>query len=330
MKKFFLYTLVAVLGFAVLGVGGFLGYFLVWLPRDLPIPDLAVEPTAERLERGSYLANELLGCIYCHSERDYDYFGGPVIPGTLGKGGEVFDKKVKISGYLVAQNITPYGIGDWSDGELYRAIVSGQHRDGYGMFPIMPYDAYRYLTDEDVYSIIAYVRSLEPVESDYSGRRELSIILTMVANSRIIPADPWDMDWDNKLQVGEYYARIGGCTFCHAGKDERMQAIPGMALGGGMDFPWEDKAIRAANISADPETGIGSWSEADFVKRFTDYRDRKIPVSDIGWNSPMAWPVYANIREEDLAAIYAYLMSKPPVRNQVTIVSPAAPAVAVD
>ncbi|MEJ2138988.1 MAG: cytochrome C [Gammaproteobacteria bacterium] len=325
MKKIILYGLGALLGIAVIGVAGFVYYFLVWLPPDLPVPDLQVEATPERLERGSYLANEMLGCMYCHSERDYDYFGGPVIPGTLGKGGEVFDKKVRVSGYLVAQNITPYGIGDWSDGELYRAIVSGQHRDGYGMFPIMPYDAYRYLTDEDVYSIIAYVRSLEPIESDYSGRRELSTIMTMIANSRIIPPDPWDIDWDNKLQVGEYYARIGGCTFCHAGMDERMQPIPGMALAGGMGLPWKDMIIRAANISADTETGIGAWSEADFIRRFTDYRERSIPVSEVGWNSPMAWPVYANIREEDLSAIYAYLMSKPPVKNVVTIVDTAVP-----
>jgi hypothetical protein len=314
------YGLGAVIGVALLGIAGFLLYFLVVLPKDLPVPDIAVEITPERIERGSYLANEVLGCMYCHSERDYDYFGGPVIAGTLGKGGEVFDEKVGVSGYLVAQNITPYGIGDWSDGELYRAIVSGLHKDGYAMFPIMPFDVYLFLTDEDLYSLIAYVRMLEPIESDYSGQRELSTIMTIIANSRAIPAAPWDLDWDNQLQVGEYYARIGGCTFCHTTADERMQPVEGMYLAGGLGMPWEDKIIRASNITADPETGIGTWSEADFIKRFTDYRDNNIPVADIGWNSPMAWPVYANIREQDLAAIYAYVMAQPPVKHAVTIV----------
>jgi hypothetical protein len=314
------YGLGAVIGVALLGIAGFLLYFLVVLPKDLPVPDIAVEITPERIERGSYLANEVLGCMYCHSERDYDYFGGPVIPGTLGKGGEVFDEKVGVSGYLVAQNITPYGIGDWSDGELYRAIVSGLHKDGYAMFPIMPFDVYLFLTDEDLYSLIAYVRMLEPIESDYSGQRELSTIMTIIANSRAIPAAPWDLDWDNQLQVGEYYARIGGCTFCHTTADERMQPVEGMYLAGGLGMPWEDKIIRASNITADPETGIGTWSEADFIKRFTDYRDNNIPVADIGWNSPMAWPVYANIREQDLAAIYAYVMAQRPVKHAVTIV----------
>ena len=319
MKKL-LYGLGAFVGVVLLGIAGFLFYFLVILPQDLPVPDLAIEQTPHRIERGGYLANEVLGCMYCHSERDYDYFGGPVIPGTLGKGGEVFDEQVSVSGYLVAQNITPYNIGDWSDGELYRVIVSALHKDGYAVFPIMPSDAYRYLTDEDVYSIIAYLRMLESIESDYSGRRELSIIMTIIANSRAIPAEPSDVDWNNPLQVGEYYARIGGCTFCHTTVDERMQPIEGMKLAGGMGLPWEDKIIRAANISADRETGIGSWTEADFIKRFADYRDNNILVADVGWNSPMAWPVYANIKEEDLAAIYTYLMAQPPVKHVVKIV----------
>lgn len=233
----------------------------------------------------------------------------------------MFDEKVGVSGYLVAQNITPYNIGDWSDGELYRVIVSALHKDGYAVFPIMPADAYRYLTDEAVYSIIAYLRTLQPIESDYSGQRELSTLMTIIANSRAIPAEPWDIDWNNPLQVGEYYARIGGCTFCHTTVDERMQPVEGMLLAGGMGLPMGDNLIRAANISADPETGIGSWSEADFIKRFTDYRDKKIPVAEVGWNSPMAWPVYANLKEQDLAAIYAYLMAQPPVKHAVTIVN---------
>jgi hypothetical protein len=262
----------------------------------------------------------MLGCIYCHSERDYAYFGGPVVPGTEGKGGEVFDASVGVSGYLVAQNITPYNIGDWSDGELYRAIVSGLHKDGYALFPIMPSDAYRYLVTDDVYAIIAYLRTLPPIESENPGRK-LSTIMKIIANSRAIPAEPWDIDWNNKVEVGEYYARIGGCTFCHTTADERMQPIDGMLLAGGMGLPSGGKLVRAANISADPETGIGAWSEADFIARFKAYRDRNIPEAEAGYNSQMAWPVYANIKDEDLAAIYAYIMAQPPVRHEVTIVN---------
>ncbi len=305
----------------LLGVGGFFGYYLFVLPRDLPVPDLQVEQTPERLERGEYLANQMLGCMYCHSERDWTKFGGPIVPGTLGKGGEVFDKSVGVSGVLVSQNITPYNLGSWSDGELYRAITSGLHKDGYAMFPIMPSDAYRYLETEDVYSIIAYLRTLEPIEADHPDT-ELTTIMKMVANSRAIPAEPSDIDWDDKIEVGAYYARIGGCSFCHTTVDERMQPIKGMRLAGGMGLPVNGKIVRAANISPDPETGIGKWTEADFIRRFKAYQGRAIPVEEVGYNSQMAWPIYADIKEEDLAAIYAWLRSNPPVRHEVITVDP--------
>ena len=50
-----------------------------------------------------------------------------------------------MSGVLISPNITPAGIGDWSDGEVYRAIVNGLHKDGYSLFPIMPFDVYLHL-----------------------------------------------------------------------------------------------------------------------------------------------------------------------------------------
>jgi hypothetical protein len=320
MKKIIIKILGVAAGLVVLGIVGFLGYFLLILPRDLPVPDLQVDMSPERIERGEYLANQVLGCIYCHSERDWSIFGGPVILGTIGKGGEVFDKSVGVSGVLVSQNITPYNLGSWSDGEIYRAIVSGLHKDGYAMFPIMPADAYRYLDPGDVYAIIAYLRTLKPIEADHPAT-ELTTIMTIIANSRASPAEPWEIDWNDNVAVGEYYARIGGCSFCHTTTDERMQPVEGMRLAGGMGLPIGDKLIRAANISADPETGIGNWSEADFIKRFTDYRTSAVSVEEMGYNSPMAWPVYADLKEEDLAAIYAYLFSQPAVRHEVTVVN---------
>lgn len=319
MIKKILISICGVIVLAVLGVVGFLTYYLVILPEDIPVPDLQIEATAERLERGKYLSNHILGCIYCHSERDWTRFGGPVIPGTEGKGGEVFDQSVGVSGVLVSQNITPYNLGDWSDGELYLAITSALHKDGYAMFPIMPSDAYRYLVTEDVYSIIAYLRTLEPIEAEHPAT-ELTTIMQIIANARAIPAEPWDIDWNNKEQVGEYYARIGGCAFCHTTVDERMQPVPGMRLAGGMGLPIAGRIVRAANISADPETGIGSWSERDFINRFKAYRDGLVSVDEVGYNSSMAWPIYADIKDEDLAAIFAYLMSQPAVKNEVKII----------
>jgi cytochrome c553 len=320
MIKKILAVIGGLLALAVLGIAGFLTYFLVILPEDIPIPVLKVEQTPERVERGHYLANQILGCMYCHSERDYSQFGGPIVPGTLGKGGEVFDKSVGVSGTLVSQNITPYNLGDWSDGELYLAITSAIHKDGYAMFPIMPSDAYRYLITEDVYAIIAYLRTLHPIEAEHP-QTELTTLQTIIANSRVIPAEPMNIDWGDRVAVGSYYARIGGCSFCHTTTDERMQPIKGMRLAGGMGLPAGGKLIRAANISADPETGIGNWTEEQFIQRFKAYQARNIPWEKVGYNSQMAWPIYAHIKDEDLAAIFAWIMAQPPVKHEVQIVN---------
>ena len=308
-------------GLVVVSLAGVYLYFTQILPPDIPAPELTVERTPARIERGEYLATAVFGCVYCHSERDWTLFGAPIKPGGLGKGGERFDESVDFPGLVVSTNITPYHLGDWSDGDLYRAIVNGLHPDGYAFFPVMPFDVYLYLETEDVYSIIAYLRTLEPIVADHPQRR-LSTFMQVIGNTRVKPAAPWTVDQADPVSRGEYMTIIGGCRFCHTPADERRQPIATMRFGGGLGFPWEDKTVYSANISADPETGIGNWTEADFIARFKAYEGKQIPVSETGYNTQMAWTEYAKLREEDLAAIYAYIMAQPPVRNEVQIVVP--------
>jgi mono/diheme cytochrome c family protein len=304
---------------ALLAASGTYLYFLVILPPDLPIAELKLDRTPERVARGEYLATAVFGCVYCHSERDWELFGGPIKPGGLGKGGERFDESVGFPGLIVSTNITPYHLGDWSDGELYRAIISGLHKDGYAFFPVMPFDVYLYLETEDVYSIMAYLRTLEPIAADHPPR-QLSNFMQAIGNSRVKPAEPWVVDQDDPVARGEYLSIIAGCRFCHTPADERRQGIPEMRFGGGLGFPWQDKTVYSANISADPDTGIGNWTVEDFIARFKAYENQRIPVSEVGYNTQMAWTEYAQLTESDLAAIYAYIMSQPAVRNEVTLV----------
>ncbi|MBL0274424.1 MAG: hypothetical protein IPQ06_15500 [Chitinophagaceae bacterium] len=80
------------------------------------------------MERGEYLALHVAGCIDCHSKRDFAKFSGPVIPGTEGGGGLVFDQKFGLPGILYGKNITPdneTGIGTWTDEEILRAMTQG-------------------------------------------------------------------------------------------------------------------------------------------------------------------------------------------------------------
>lgn len=315
-------------GLAVLIVGA-LAYLFVLLPRDIPVPAVSIEVTPERVARGEYLANHVLACTYCHSRRDWRYFSGPVIDEFRGAGGEVFDRSVGFPGRLVSGNITPAAVGDWSDGELLRAITGGLSRDGTPLFPVMPYDAYRRLTTEDAYAVIAYLRTLPPVAGGPAGERELGFPLNLIVRTIPAPAEPASIDPADTAAYGEYLATLGGCTFCHTPRDERQQAIRAMRLGGGYAMPVQGVMVPSANISADRETGIGDWSRERFIARFRAYagpEGRRLDPATVGYNTGMPWTLYAGMTDADLGAIYAFLMQSPPVRNRVTPIDEGAVA----
>ena len=161
---------VAVLVVFVLTIAGGLIYLTAGFPKAGPPPDITVEPTPERLARGAYLANHVAVCVDCHSTRDWTLFAGPVVPGTEGQGGERFGEEMGFPGTFYAGNITPHAIGDWTDGELARAITSGVNRNGEALFPVMPYPAYKTMSREDLYAVVAYIRSLEPIAGDVPAR----------------------------------------------------------------------------------------------------------------------------------------------------------------
>jgi hypothetical protein len=118
--------------------------------------------TPERLARGKYIFM-LADCEGCHSQRDFSLFGGPTVPGRVGAG-SVFPKEMGLPGLVAAPNITPdveTGIGAWTDAEKIRAIREGIDRDGRPLFPMMPYERYRNMSDDDVHALVAYLDSLQ-------------------------------------------------------------------------------------------------------------------------------------------------------------------------
>jgi cytochrome c2 len=152
------------LGVIIISILGILFYVSLALPNVGDAPELSIEVSPVRVERGNYIANHVAVCMDCHSTRDFTLFSTPPIAGTIGRGGGIFDQKADFPGIFTSKNITPYGIGQWSDGEIYRAITTGVSRDGHAFFPIMPYPYYGKMNEEDVKSVIAYLRTLEPIE----------------------------------------------------------------------------------------------------------------------------------------------------------------------
>lgn len=319
MKKLFK-ILGGLLLLFVLLVAGATVYVTQFLPNIPVQSDLKVELTPERVERGRYLAHHVAVCMDCHSTRDWAAYSGPLKPGTLGVGGEKFDQSMNFPGAFIAPNITPHALADWSDGEIYRAIVSGVSKDGRPLFPIMPYPAYARMATEDVFSIIAYLRSLPSLASSPAASKAdppVNIIMHLMPQppqpAEVVPART------DRVAYGGYLANAAGCTDCHT-KMEKGKRV-GEPYAGGFVFVLPGGTLRSPNITPHPATGIGGWTKEVFVQRFKAYgQGYAAPAVDIArgdMQTVMPWTMYADMSEEDLGAIYDYLQSLPPVENPV-------------
>jgi mono/diheme cytochrome c family protein len=306
-----------ILGVLVVAAAAGIAYLFIRYPRTEPPPDIKVVSSPEALERGQYLATHVSGCIACHSERDRSLYSEPLIAGTEGKGG-LFAAEGPLVVY--APNLTPYHLGNWSDGEIARAVTTGVTKDGSPLFPIMPYLLFSEMTEQDLTSIIAYLRTLSPITSD-PPRSKFGFPLNLIM--RTIPR-PAPINREPVADRGRYLTRIAVCIECHTPVDEHNQAIPGREFSGGHDFG----NVTSANITPDVETGIGKWSKEQFIKRFKAYEApemRNIRLQQGAPNTVMPWTMYSGMSEEDLSAIYDYLRTVKPIHNAVVHFRKTAP-----
>ncbi len=313
----------------VLGVGGtlvgigFTVLFTAFPPRSKP-GERRVEATPARLARGAYLSHAVALCMDCHSGRDWSRLSGPLVPGSEGRGGEIFGRELGLPGVFPARNLTPTHLGRWTDGEVLRAFTEGISKGGYPLFPIMPHPNYGRMSREDALSIVAYVRSLpaqpEPPLPPRATDMPMTLILRMIpqaARFREVPPA------SNKVAYGEYLTTMASCADCHTPM-EKGKPLPGLAFAGGQAYPLpKGGLVRASNLTPDPLTGIGSWTEDQFVARFKSMVPEKLPSVEAGaFNTLMPWSQYAAMEETDLRAIYAYLRTLPAVTRKVEKFTP--------
>ncbi|MCM2314472.1 MAG: cytochrome c [Thermoanaerobaculia bacterium] len=315
---------------AAAGAAIFLG---VKQPNMRPAPELRVELTAENVERGRYLAQNVSDCLGCHSDHHADRFGFPVKPGTEGAGGYVFSKGEGVPGRVAAQNITPdkgTGIGDWSDGEIVRAIREGVRRDGSPLFPMMPYPDYHSMSDDDVKAIVAYLRTL-PARQNKAPLRELDFPVNVLVKfmpkpvDGVIPSPPAA----DPVARGRYLATIAGCRNCHTPRDGKGRPLMDQAFSGGWEMvgPWG--RVVTANITPHASTFVGQRSREQFIARFKAYAGftaDSAPPAQPGMNTVMPWLAFAGMTDEDLGAIYDYLRTLPAVDKRIVTFPDAAPA----
>lgn len=302
------------------GLAALTAWFIVFKPARTAPASIRVEPTPERIARGKYLF-ALAGCDGCHSERDFSLFAGPVVEDGRGHG-TVFPPDFGLPGTVVAPNITSHpvsGIGGWTDGEKIRAIRDGIGRDGRALFPLMPYRTFRYMSDSDVQSLVAYLNTLPP-DGAALPRTRIEFPASLLLRLEPQPAGRVpDPDRRNPVAYGGYLAGIAGCVGCHSPL-ERGSPRADMRFAGGREFRLNGALVVSANITPDPGSGIGKWSEHDFLERFYQYRDYDShgpPAVGPEGFTIMPWLNFSRLQPEDLKAIWQFLRTRKPVYHPV-------------
>lgn len=271
--------------------------------------------TPQRLARGKYLVN-LAHCFDCHSERDAK---GNQVAGMEGAGRVLPSEESNMPQphFLVCPNITPdpeTGAGTWSDVQLARAIREGIGHDGRVLDKTMPYWNFRYLKDEDLASIIVFLRSIPAVRHPLP-KRNLAAEPVIDWRPDVQPAS-LPADAPVAAQRGEYLVHVASCTGCHTTADPQGRPVPGMLFAGGKVFvrPWG--TVASANLTRAP-SGIDYYDEAQFIRTIRTGR-----VGARALNRTMPYPLYGHLNDEDLKAIFGYLRTLPPVQHRVDNTEP--------
>lgn len=247
------------------------------------------------LERGTYLVEGPAACGNCHTPKGPD---GPLpdmyLAGMLVEKNDAFT--------AIASNITPGSrVADWSDQELARSIREGIRPDGSVIGLPMPIGLYRGLSDDDLMSMVMYLRQVPAVENDPG---------TSVYNIPLPPAYGPPIETVAAVPEGvtvEYGAYLAGpvahCLECHTTFGPTGPMFETHLGAGGFEFhgPWGTTV--APNITP---TGLGDYTDDELAGMIQGMRpngDRMLP--------PMPYAELANATDDDVAAVILYLRSLP-------------------
>jgi mono/diheme cytochrome c family protein len=326
-------TGLVILAAAVLSIALVTYVLLVWnRPVSRPVVTLHAPRDEAHVHRGEYLYNQSLLCWDCHGSRGSRSAAEPQA------GGREFDL-TGIGpgfGYVYGTNLTTdfeTGIGAWSDGELVRAIREGVRRDGRVIFPVMAYQFYHGLGDDDALSLVAYLRTLPPVRNPVAPKRLSFAAKAMQAIGLIEPEPAITQPVTapsraTSVEYGEYVAwRTSGCAECHTPRDPRTARVDRTRpLAGGLfPFPEPEFTTTGPNLTPDESTGIGSWTEEQFVRAVQG----GVRPNGTVMLPFMPWPSYSRWDREEVLAVWMYLRSLKPIAHRVpptTLTVPAANA----
>ena len=285
-----------------------------------PLRSVVFERTTARRERGRYLAEGVLQCFNCHSDRDTSRPGAPPLAGRKGAGHIWYDEP---KARLVSPNITPdpeTGAGKWTDDMLARAIREGVGHDGRPLHPQMWYDGFSYLSDEDVESVVVYLRSIPPVRNRLpptrlaKGRAEQIEQMLKPITAAVRPRD-----LTTPQARGHYLTDVANCQGCHTPWEAPVN--PGR-FGGGNLIEWtvgKSTLSRFSRNLTPDATGIPYYDDKLFIEAMRTGRVRTRDLSPL-----MPWAVFRNMTDGDLRSMLAYLKTLLPVRHFIDPAEPSA------
>jgi hypothetical protein len=302
---------------------------------------------------------------------------GELGPGDIAIVGPTFTSFKLPFGTTYAMNLTPdidTGTGSWTEKMFIDIFRKGRHLGGNGraVYPPMPWHYVRYLPDEDLRAIFAYLRSIPPLRNSVPtekipppvadamiGLNDKIIALQSNPSAPIEPPvgapEPPPLDLKpvqagkssgraypaELVRKGEHLVTTGLCNDCHTpwtfnkalgapapdwsrllsghpegapepggtlGKDDLWVIGPTFTS---HKFNWG--TVYSMNLTSDVETGIGGWTEAQFISVFRkgQHPDGRAVCP------PMPWSMIRSRSDADLKAMFAYLQSIPPIRNKV-------------
>ena len=314
-----------ILGLLVLLLAGAItsvGWQVVFGPKMRAVTARQFDPSPARLARGKYVVESVAGCFHCHSGHDLTSSEYLTPENQKGEGWAMPIPKL---GALVAPNITPdkeTGIGTWTDDEIARAIQEGVAKDGRPLFPVMPWMNFRQMTDEDLASVVVYLRSVPPLKHAMPTTKlifPLSLIVKTMPEPLVTPVA--QKTRTTPAERGEYLMTVAGCRDCHSTQDSKGMPLPGMDLAGGNLFhdPTDlSKHVFSVNITMDA-SGIAHYDEAFFIQTI---RSGRLPGRTL--THIMPFEDYRHMTDEDLAAIFAYIQTLPHVQHRITNTDPPA------
>ncbi|MCL4513596.1 MAG: cytochrome c [Candidatus Eremiobacteraeota bacterium] len=290
-------------GFVILGLICILLIFAGWvyfvsqkkIEKIYSIHSLSIRiPTSQKaIQRGHHLVHAVLGCMACHSR---DLAGRILI-------------NVPIVGRIVPKNLTSGkgGIGGkFTTKDWVMAIRNGVSPNGKSLL-LMPSLSFSYLSKKDLGDVIAYLKSIPPVNRSLPANKVGPIFRFVIAKggSDLLSAEavnqhqkPLHSGKKGTAAEGYYLVHIAGCMHCHG---------PNLA-GGTVPDGAPPGTPPAANLTP---AGIGTWTKKDFIHLM---RTGETP-GGASINNFMPWEVFKNMTNSELKSIWLYLKTIPPVQS---------------